>query len=139
MSRGCSRLLSSSGRAALIWLGASLALAQHASAQTLWTHFARNESRNSRTSSADDGAQVAPAHLAAPLWTCSVDDAARPITFNGQSGPVGDRERVYALGKSGGVSRVGRVFSGASEVFVSALEDMVNLRNSTGLFLKEIA
>ena len=39
---------------------------------------------------------------------------------------------------SGGVSRVGRVFSGASEVFVSALEDMVNLRNSTGLFLKEI-
>ena len=39
---------------------------------------------------------------------------------------------------SGGVSRVGRVFSCASEVFVSALEDMVNLRNSTGLFLKEI-
>jgi outer membrane protein assembly factor BamB len=106
VSCGSSRSLSNSGRAALIWLGASLVLAPHASAQTLWTHFARNESRGSLTSSADGGAQVGPAHIAAPLWACAVDDAARPITFNGQSGPVVDRERVYALGKSGGVSRV---------------------------------
>lgn len=93
------------GRAALISLSAALCHAP-ADAQTLWTHFARSESRNATASNADGGAQVAPAHLATPLWVATVDHAARPIAFNGQSGPVVDRERVYALGRSGGSSRL---------------------------------
>lgn len=105
MSRARSRGIAHLGRAALICLSAASCRAS-AEGQTLWTHFARSESRNAMVSHADGGAQVTPSHLATPLWVASVDHAARPIVFNGQSGPVVDRERVYALGKSGGSSRL---------------------------------
>jgi len=97
--------LASTGRAALIWLGTSL-LHAPAHAQTLWTHFARAQSRNAVTLPADGMAQVAPTHLGLPLWIASTDNAGRSIVFNGQSGPVADRDRVYALGRSGGISRI---------------------------------
>lgn len=73
-----------------------------ASAQTFWTHFARNEARTGLV----EEMGVAAVNVATPLWIASIDDAGRTITFNGQSGPVVDRDRVYALGKSGGVSRL---------------------------------
>lgn len=49
---------------------------------------------------------MAAANATTPLWIASADDAGRGITFNGQSGPVVGRERVYALGKSGSMSRI---------------------------------
>ncbi|QYK47209.1 MAG: PQQ-binding-like beta-propeller repeat protein [Phycisphaeraceae bacterium] len=83
----------------------ALLLALHApvaSAQTFWTHYARSEARPGLVGEWG----VAAVNVAAPLWIASVDEADRPITFNGQSGPVVDRQRLYALGRSGGISRL---------------------------------
>lgn len=83
----------------------ALSLALHApvaSAQTFWTHYARSEARPGLVGEWG----VAAVNVAAPLWIASVDEADRPITFNGQSGPVVGRQRLYALGRSGGISRL---------------------------------
>ena len=99
------RCCASARRALLIWLGASL-LHASAYAQTLWTHFARGDSHNALTTQADGGAQLAPSHLSSPLWIASHDNAGRVITFNGQAGPVVGCDRAFALGRSGGTSRL---------------------------------
>lgn len=87
--------------AALAGVAVGGLVAPIASAQTFWTHFARSEARTGLVGEVG----VAAVNVATPLWIASADDAGRAITFNGQSGPVVDRERVYALGRSGGVSR----------------------------------
>lgn len=90
------------GRGVLSGAAAGCLLAPHASAQTFWSHFARNEAR----AGLDGELGAVTVNVVSPLWIASTDDAGRAITFNGQSGPVVDREHVYALGRSGGVSRV---------------------------------
>lgn len=87
---------------ALAGVTAGCLVAPIASAQTFWTHFARSEARTGLVGEWG----VAAVNVATPLWIASTDDAGLTITFNGQSGPVVDRERVYALGSSGGASRV---------------------------------
>lgn len=81
---------------------APAASAQSSSAHTIWTHFAKHEARVGLT---DTSGEV-PLSLASPLWVASHDDLGNAITLSGQSGPVADRDAVYALGRSASVSRL---------------------------------
>lgn len=80
----------------------SRASAQSSAAHTIWTHFAKHESR---TGLADTSGE-APLSITSPLWIASLDNLGNAITFNGQSGPVADRDAVYALGRSASISRL---------------------------------
>lgn len=63
-------------------------------AQSTWTHFSGNAVR----SGCVDRAGPTPADLNSPSWVVSTDETGRPISFNGQSGPVVSRDFVYTLG-----------------------------------------
>lgn len=94
------RLASPVLRACVSLVAAGMAVAG-AHAQGFWTQFAKDPARSGLAPRSSTAASIA-----SPLWVASTDEMGRSITFNGQSGPVVDRERVYALGRSGGVSRV---------------------------------
>lgn len=77
-----------------------LAIAAGAGAQGLpWLTLAGSPGRGSMAS-------TPPALLGVPRWVASVDNLGQPITFEGQTSVVTRSDRVYTLGRSGGVSRL---------------------------------
>jgi outer membrane protein assembly factor BamB len=79
---------------------AALALTSAAAGQgPEWSTFAAGMDRNSL-------AETPPTQISAARFVVSLDELLRPITFDGQSGPVTAGEWVYVLGRSGGQSRL---------------------------------
>jgi hypothetical protein len=85
--------LRSAAALALAWAGAA------AGQGPQWTTLGAAPDRTSR-------APIPPLQIDAARWVAAEDELGRPISFDGQSGPVTRGERVYVLGRSGGQSRL---------------------------------
>lgn len=81
-----------------------------------WSHFAGSPARIAAVGAPPPGIDV-------PLWLAYHDASGQAIAFVGQSGVVADDDRVYAVGKSGGVDRVYAIGRTDGEVAWAAAVD----------------